>query len=185
MNTRIKTWYSRIDTLTTQYQAVCEGLNTQQLNTKPDSQSWSIGQVLDHCIKINESYYPIASALKEGRYSLPFIARFKWITNLFGKFILDSVSPTKIKKINTFPIWEPSNTDLPADIAHRFARHHQEFQSFLQKNEALLNEEIIISSPANRIIVYSFAQAIEIILAHEERHLIQAKNIRTRIVESR
>ena len=40
--------------------------------------------------------------------------------------------------------------------------------------ESFLHSGVIISSPANKNIVYKLEQAFEIIVTHEERHLNQA-----------
>jgi hypothetical protein len=42
----------------------------------------------------------------------------------------------------------------------------------------LVQAETVISSPANRFIVYKIGRAFDIIVAHEERHLNQAKEVK-------
>ncbi|MBI5914753.1 MAG: DinB family protein [Bacteroidetes bacterium] len=41
-------------------------LTVEELNSKPNATTWSVGQVIDHIIKVNESYYPIVEQLWAG-----------------------------------------------------------------------------------------------------------------------
>ena len=65
-------WIEKIDKLTNQFLQEFSSLNEEELNWKPDPESWSVAQHLDHLIVINQTYFPIIAALKAGQYSLPF-----------------------------------------------------------------------------------------------------------------
>lgn len=148
-----------------------------QLNFKPNSESWSIAQVLDHLIKINESYYPILDALHQGTYTLPWHASVNFVVNYLGNFILQSVSPKREKKIKTFPIWEPDYSNHSHKILDQFLQHQQELIQRIQNSKNLIDKGAVICSPANRVIVYKLDKAFEIIATHEERHLLQMDKI--------
>ncbi len=55
-------------------------------------------------------------------------------------------------------------------------------QSLLKENiqscSDLLDQGVVISSPANRIIVYKLDRAFDIIATHERRHLEQARELK-------
>ncbi|WP_235297982.1 DinB family protein [Portibacter marinus] len=145
------------------------------MNWKPDSKAWSIAQILDHIMTINESFFPILAKVKEGNYKVPWFGRIGFITNLMGNVVLKSVLPDTQKKITTFPIWEPSTSNLPGNILEKFAKHQEELKVMIEGAENLLEKDQVICSPANYKIVYKLEKAFEIIVAHEQRHLLQAK----------
>lgn len=105
-------WKAHIDQNTNLVQELFSKIPEQQLNFQPNNQTWSIAQNLEHLIVINESYYPILNELHNDEYSAPFQAKFKFLVNFFGSFVLKSVEPSRRKKMKTFPIWEPMNRRL-------------------------------------------------------------------------
>ncbi|EMR01598.1 DinB family protein [Cesiribacter andamanensis] len=176
-------WTRQLDELTSKFKEQFGALSQQQLNWKPDAQRWSIAQNLDHLMVINSSYFPILESLRQGTYKAPFSARIGFIVRLLGKTLLAAVQPGAGKKTKTFPIWEPSASELPADILERFARHQQELKQQISSSEAPLQQGAVISSPANRFIVYKLETAFDILIAHERRHLQQALQVRNELPE--
>jgi len=174
---KTKTWLAEIDRTTGDFQKAFGALSAEDLNRKPNARTWSIAQCIDHIMVINGTYFPVIRQLREGTYRVPWHGRFPFLTRYFGNFVLKSVLPDRKKKIKTFPIWEPSQSDLPADILVRFARHQAELKDLIQTSEDLVARGAVIASPASRMIVYPLETAFEIILTHERRHLNQALEI--------
>jgi hypothetical protein len=168
---------TEIDSITTLFSNTFGGLNYEQLNRKPYKDTWSIGQVIEHIIVTNKTYFPVVKALKEGTYKTPFIGKIGFIVNFLGKFILQSLSPDRKKKIKTFPIWEPGISDVPANIIELFGKHQIELKQLIESCSTLNIQETVISSPANRNIVYTLESSFDIIIAHEKRHFEQAKEV--------
>lgn len=59
----ISAWKSEIKNITIDYKDAFGKLSAEELNWKPDFNTWSIAQNIDHVIKINESYFPILRQL--------------------------------------------------------------------------------------------------------------------------
>ena len=91
-------WINKIDETTASFKKEFGNLSGEELNRKPNVDVWSIGQNLDHLIVINETYYPVMKAIREGKYKLPFIAKMGFMVNLSGKMILGAVKPDRGKK---------------------------------------------------------------------------------------
>jgi hypothetical protein len=170
-------WTNRIDKTTGAFKASFGGLSSGQLNWKPNAQTWSIAQNIDHLIVINETYYPVIGELKKGTYKKPFMGNLGFMVNFLGKTILDAVNPDRKKKMKTLPIWEPSKSEIGADILSRFEKHQEELKNMIEGCKELLDQGIVISSPANKNIVYKLQAAFDIIVTHEQRHLEQAKEV--------
>jgi len=173
----MENWISTIDAVTSGFKEKFGNLTAEQLNWKPNEQTWSIAQNIDHLIVINETYYPVIKSIRKGTYKLPFMGKMGFMVNSLGKMILNSVQPDRKRKIKTFPIWEPSKSNISPDILNRFEKHQEELKSMIAGSKDLLEKGTVISSPANKNIVYKLEMAFNIIVTHEQRHLEQAKEI--------
>jgi hypothetical protein len=173
----MKNWSSEIDDITSEFEKHFRILDAQKLNWKPNPTTWSIAQNMEHLIIINETYFPLLSQLRDGKYKKPFMGRFGLMVNFLGSTILKSVNPDRIKKMKTFPIWEPTSSPLSSDIMQRFISHQSKLKAEIAASKDLVHSDAIISSPANSKIVYKLETAFDIIVTHERRHLAQAKEI--------
>lgn len=153
------------------------------MNIKPNPASWSVAQVLDHVIRTNASYFPVIEALHAGRYKAHWLSKVPGMPGFFGKALLKAMNDGRAKRHKTFPVWEPSVSAIPDDVLDRFLAHQQELGKVMQAAQPLLEAKVVISSPAKRFVVYSLADAFEIILAHEERHLLQVQEILDLVIQ--
>lgn len=177
MEQQIVQWLNRIDAVSQEIETMCADLDFETINWKHAPASWSIAQVLDHLITINQSYFPMLDQIILGEYKVPLHGRLPFLRRFFGRFVLKGVQPDRRKKMKTFPIWEPAQSDLPADMVHRFLNHQAKLKSRIEDALPLLEMNVTIHSPASRMIVYTLADAFEIIVTHEERHLEQVKEV--------
>jgi hypothetical protein len=152
-------------------------LTSEQLNWKPNSNTWSIAQNIEHLIVVNETYYPVFASLKMGTYKTPFIAKIGFMVSFLGKTVLNAVQPDRKKKMKTFPIWEPTTSNVISDIINKFQNHQNELIQKIEDSKGIIGKGIVISSPANKNIVYKLETAFDIIISHEQRHLEQAKEV--------
>ncbi len=170
-------WIDQIDDLTINFNDTFGQLSSEQLSWKPDSDSWNIAQVIDHIIVVSRSYEPTFKALGQGTYKPPFIGKIGFLVKLMGKTILEGSGPDRRKKISTFPVWQPSQTEIQDDLMARFDKTQLELQQWIRNSADLIGRGTVISSPANRNIVYKLETALDIILAHQGRHFEQAKEV--------
>jgi hypothetical protein len=173
--------FSHIDTITKIIESEFGELTNVQLNQKMNPQVWSIAQIIEHLIIINSTYFPIVDALNHGTYTIPLIGKISFIPTLLGKLLLKSMKGNRSQKTKTFPIWEPSQSEIDGNIILRFKKHQEELKSMIKQCEHHIKSHAIISSPANRYIVYPLSMAIDIIIAHEFRHIEQAKEVAKQI----
>ena len=171
----MKNWSKQIEENTQNFVDTFGGLSMEQLNWKPNANTWSIAQNIEHLIVINKTYFPIIESIRNGKYKKPFIAKFGFIVAFFGKTILQAVQPDRKKKMKTFSIWEPSKSAIPKGILDRFKAHQSELQQIIENSRDLIEKGTIISSPANKNLVYKLETAFDIIVTHEQRHFQQSK----------
>jgi len=171
-------WEKIIDQITNETVNSFGRLTGLAINWKPNQDSWSIAQNIEHLIITNESYFGEIEKLNNKRYSnIPYYSKFNFIPSILGKTILQSVQSRSSKKTKTFPIWEPNLNPIPVKIIEHFSEHQLELKKEIRNSKELLKKNTVICSPANRYIVYNLETAFDIIIAHEQRHVKQSKKV--------
>lgn len=173
----IEKWTRQLDEITEDFREEFGDLTVEQLNWKPNPDTWSVAQNIDHLIVINTSYFPVIEAIRSQTYQVPWTGKFDIMTRFFGNLVLKSVQPDRRRKIKTFPIWEPTDSHIGGDILDRFEQHQTLVRNLILNCQDLLEQGTVISSPANKNIVYKLETAFDIILLHERRHFEQAKEL--------
>ncbi|MGI8893977.1 MAG: DinB family protein [Bacteroidia bacterium] len=168
-------WKQEINTITEEFKKSFSNLTQEQLNWKPAPDVWSIGQIIDHLLKTNESFFPAIQNLNSVNRSIPFTGRIGFIVNFFGNLIYKGVEPTRSKKTRTFPVWEPTTSSIPSNILKQYEENQQMLMKLIDKNQNNFNK--ILTSPANKNVVYKFGKAIDIFIAHQKRHYNQAMEV--------
>lgn len=170
-------WTERIDKTTHDFIESFGELDNEQLNWKPDPETWSIAQNIDHLIVVNESYFQIFDEIKRGTYKTPFTSKINFLVSFFGNTILKAVQPDRKKKMKTFSVWNPANSEIKKGILDRFKQNQDELKDLILNSKDLVENGAVISSPANKYLVYKVETAFEIIVTHEQRHYEQAKEV--------
>ena len=175
---RTAVWIDEIEELTGLYRARFGNLDADELNWKPAPDAWSVGQVLDHLIRTNESYFPLLEGARADDYRPPLHGRLGFVARFLGRLILKAVRPEATRKVRTMPAWEPTESDVSSDVVERFVRHQGELADVVRGAADLVERGVVIPSPASRLLVYDVGSAFDILVAHERRHLGQATEVR-------
>lgn len=144
---------------------------------KKSLSGWSACQILEHVTIVNRSYIPLFKKLVEGTYSIPFLRRSPFIAKWLGKEILKATKPSSVKKIKTFKSWEPNGEISKSHVLIEFEENQSEMVEWFTRLQELWRTNPIVASPVNRNITYGLRHALEIIAVHQERHLLQLKNL--------
>ncbi|MBK8701281.1 MAG: DinB family protein [Saprospiraceae bacterium] len=172
-------WITDLKELKSTFRKEFGHLSIEEMNTKPSPGAWSIAQVIDHIIEVNESYFPTFELVRKGKYVHSILGNFAFIRRFFGRMILKSVLPESKKKYKTLPLWQPSQTDLHENMVARFEKHQAALMAELEATETFIRRNVTIASPANDMIVYDIQTALDIIVNHEKRHLLQALHVKS------
>lgn len=173
----MQSYIDSLNSATKKFVEAFSSLTPQELNWKPDAQTWSVGQIIDHVITTNETYFPVFEALAAGTYETSFAAKIPFVPGFIGKMLVNSVRPETLRKMKTVTVFEPTKSEVPADILQRFQEQQQRVIALFRDHPELFSETIIISSPANRNLVYSTQAVADLITNHEHRHFLQAQRV--------
>lgn len=173
---KIVQWTQKLDQASKAFVKEFGRLTPEELNWKPNANQWSVGQCIDHIIVTNETYFPIIRSILTGNYQPTIVQRLPFLPNFFGKLLLKSIG-TSSKKVKTFSVFEPKSSKISSNIVKDFLKHQDHLKTLIENTQHLDHERLVISSPVNKFIVYSLESAFNILVAHEFRHLAQAKEV--------
>jgi DinB superfamily len=154
-------------------------LTTEQLNWKPSESEWSVAQCLEHLVVSNAGYFPIAERIARGEHRPSLKERLPLLPRLFGSLVLRAVLPQTKQKLKARPNFQPSRSEIRPDILTKFQAQQQELIDHMNRTKDV-DLKTIITSPVNSIVTYSLLDAYKIVVAHEQRHLNQAKRVTER-----
>jgi len=174
---------SRIDEVSKAFRETFGEFTIDQINFKPNDAKWSIGQNIDHLIRITESYFPIFDEVISRSHQVRWFGKFRFIQRSFGNMILQSVQPNHKRKMSTLTIWKPSISDMPETILDDFEESQSKLKVYLEKMSSHFERRTPIHSPGNDNIIYDLQTAFDIIVNHQWRHLNQAKEIANHLDE--
>jgi len=167
-------WTLHIDKVTADFLREFSSLTPDDLAWKPNSDGWSIAQLIYHLIMVNNTYFPVVNSLRSNQYKEPLLAKIRFIVDQSTKFIMDTVHSDPIHEMKTFAKWRPTHETDYENILVKLVQHQDNLKQLVTDSSELLEKQVIISSPGNRLILYKLSTAFDIIVAQEKRHFDEA-----------
>lgn len=177
MNEGLSAFIEEARAITQEAQEAFGHLNTEQLNWKPAPEEWSVAQCFDHLIVTNTGYLPLIKKIADGQYKPSFRERMPLLPRAFGSIVLNAVQPEAQRKFKAVPKFQPSSSAIQGDILARFTTHQEDLVKHMRMTEEVDLRRIIITSPVMSLMTYSLWDTYKILVAHERRHMAQAKRV--------
>jgi hypothetical protein len=156
-----------------------QDLEHHQLNWKPNADSWSVGQCLDHLVQSAKAYEPLFKEIINNNQSPNFWRSVPLLPSFFGKTILKAVGPIRDKKSKTFSVFEPTQSNISTNILHELEEQLVLFSSLTTQLSGTPLKKTIVTSPVAKFVNYSLLDALNIVTVHNYRHFNQAKEVMT------
>jgi hypothetical protein len=162
--------------LTSAAERVVQGLSAEQLTWRPAPNAWSIAECLDHLAVAGAAFRskiePAVRAVKkrttgEVAYRPGFLARA----------MLKGNGPVVTKKMRSPKVFRPSET-ADATSVTSFRAEQRELLDLIERARGIDLTRVHISSPMTRLFRFNVAEALHIIVVHEQRHIAQAERVR-------
>ncbi len=155
------------------------GLSPEQFNWRPAPGKWSVGDCLDHLNSVIALYLPmftdtLAQARVAGKLgSGPF--RYGW---LLGKFVRSMEPPPrlKVKTVASMDVPESSRHDVAA-VMERFVDLRRRFDQVIASAEGVDLRRARLTSVISRFIKMPLGQWFQFMVAHDRRHIWQAREV--------
>lgn len=174
---------TEIDANISHAESLAAGLSHRQFNWRPDAASWSIGQCLSHLNVVDgQDLAPVRAAINDGKSRQltgdgPFTYGF-----LSRKFVASMEPPAK-RKFKAPKNYTPDEESDPGATLAAFRRISQDLRSLAQSAAGLNLSRVKTSMPALPPLLRPFVKMplgarLELITAHDRRHLWQAETVR-------
>jgi hypothetical protein len=176
----------QLEALARDTEALVDGLSPEQGTQAPAPGAWSVSECLDHLATGNRVYLrameePARRAREGGRWRRR-PAKPGWAGRLFvamleppPKWWSRMKAPRKIRPRIAPPL---------ADTFAAFMASQRDMLAFLRENADLDLASIGFPNPFIPGIRFSLATGLHVTVAHEKRHLLQARRARTRVLST-
>ena len=152
-------------------------LDARQLNWRPDATNWSVAQCFDHLLSTNRQMLQAMDAALDASRARTIWQRLPGLPRLFGALLVKSQAPGGNRKFSAPRQAVPSASAIDAAILDRFLAHQHEAVARLRALPAVETPGAIMVSPFSSVITYSVLDGWRLIVAHERRHLGQARRV--------
>jgi hypothetical protein len=156
-------------------------LSIEQLNWKPSSESWGIGECLDHLIISDCAYFPAFKQVAAGEYEMNNWQKWSPFSVLFGRMLAFQLQENVKRKIKAPKIFAPSISRIDAGVLERFQKHLDTLLEYIAACDKVNLDKTHITSPVSKFVTYSLRNAITILIPHLHRHInqgIRVKNLK-------
>ncbi|UOQ78310.1 DinB family protein [Hymenobacter sp. 5516J-16] len=153
-------------------------LTDDQLNRGPGPGKWSVGQCLEHLNIVGGLYLPVMSrkikAAKE-RGSKP--AELV-VHGFFGQKMTEAMRvPATEKTMKTPQQYAPSGSRLPRTVLEVFSRQLDELDSLIEQTRDINANAVRIPNPIIPLLLPRLTDALELLVEHMKRHILQAERV--------
>lgn len=160
--------------------ALVAPLSDAQFAWRPAPDSWSVGQCLDHLNSTAREYLPlldegIADAIRRGLY-----AAGPYTYNHIGRLMVWLVDPRTRIRGKTRRLFQPPAGRSRHDVMAAFRAYQVQYVDRLRQANGLDLGRARVLSPLARWIRMPLGSAFAMMLAHERRHLEQARRLTSR-----
>lgn len=171
----------QIDAIKRDGEAVASGLNDVQFNWHPGKGRWSIADCLQHLnVGVTKAMPAFDRAIASGRAKgqlAPGPFRYGW----FSRLVAGSMEPPPKFRMKT-----PAMLRVPltatyraADLLPEFLRVRDQLAARVRQADGLDLARVRTISHVNRLLRLPLGAYFQFIIAHDRRHLWQARQVRT------
>lgn len=149
-------------------------LTVEQINWKPNAQSWSIAQCLHHLIITDSNYFNLLDSIVKGDYEMSFLEKYSPLSGFWGRLFVRMIQEKPGRKIPAPAITKPGQSGYTLDILAAYQENLRLFRQYIADCDRVDIEKLMITSPFAGIITFPLKNALQLLMQHEHRHIGQA-----------
>lgn len=152
-------------------------LSDEQFTWQPSPVAWSVAQCVEHLNTTARLYLPqldeaIAGAIRKGTYG-----EGPFSYNVFGRLITAAMEPPARFRMTTPRQFQPPAVRGRPEVMAAFRAYQVQFVDRLRQANGLDLARAKVRSPIYSWLRFSLGSGFELMLAHERRHLWQARKV--------
>ena len=168
----------RIEAIKRDVLTLMDGLTDEQLNWRPDTARWSIGQCLSHILLSGGPYLARLDMLLEEARNRERTGLPPFRQGVISRWFIRSMEPPPRFKAKTFRSMEPAEKFSREPLLRDFIAFHDELATRVRAMRGVDPHRARMNSPFFRPLRFTLGQAIALLVTHARRHLWQARQVR-------
>ncbi len=169
----------QLDAITTEADRVLAGLSEAQVNWRPAPDRWSVGECLSHLNVSIRAVLPALDRAIETARAQGLVGAGGGRTGWFANWMVRSQEPPVKRRVRTFPMFQPvAARHDAAQLLAEFRAFRGDLRERLARAEGIDWGRAKVVSPASRFFRLPFGAYVAFLLAHDRRHLWQARDVR-------
>ena len=175
---------SQFNSAREEFRNLVEGLNDEQFNWRPAENAWSMAECIDHLVMIGTIMgRNIDEALEKAearglRSDGPF--KYGAIGNWFVRAVSGSDEGRR-RKFKAPATYTPTSNHTISRLDAAFNEVQDRFVERVERSNGVDLARVKMPSPISRFIRLSLGQWLALLAGHQERHLLQAKDVRDKL----
>lgn len=159
--------------------SLVRGLTKEQFNWQPDSSRWSIAQCLQHLVTYADDLMAVQrNAIEQARIR-DWRSDGPYRHGRLFRMMLGEVEPPVTRKYKTAKAYWPKGDYDAAQLLAEFLLRQDRFSDVIRRAHGLDLGRIRFGVPGIPVVRSSLGQSFTYALAHERRHLWQARQVRS------
>ena len=173
-----KTYVQGYEALKEEAIVLVDGLDENAFNWRHDPESWSVGECLDHLNTLGTLMLPRwDEALKKGKAN-DLVGHPPFDYGFLGRWWINTMQPSSRRRFKTPKVFQPSSSGLRCDdVLATFLDLQDQFIKRVETSRGLDLRRVKAPSAAFSLLRLPLGAWFESTIAHEERHLAQARRV--------
>jgi hypothetical protein len=158
--------------------SVVEGLSDEKLARRPAPERWSIAECIAHLTLSNAPFPAIFATAWENARANGLVGDGPFKPDLIGRLLKWTLEPPPRIRIKARAPFQPVHLESPGRVLADFLDVQQQIIGSVRTAKGLRVDRVKVVSPVDARLKYNAFAALQIIGAHERRHLWQAERVR-------
>ncbi|HEV8381426.1 MAG TPA: DinB family protein [Gemmatimonadales bacterium] len=180
MTPELQAMLDQLDAIKRDGAAVASGLSAAAFNWHPGKGRWSIADCLQHLnVGVSKTLPAFDEAIARGRAKAQYASgpfKYGW----FSRMVAGSMEPPPKFRMKTVAMLKVPSTATyrAAELLPEFARVRDQLAARVRQADGLDLARVRTISPVNRLLRLPLGAYFQFIIAHDRRHLWQARQVR-------
>lgn len=149
-----------------------DSLKLEQLQSRPRPNSWNALECVEHLNRYGDFYIPeLKLRISNSKYA----AKKYFKSGILGNYFAKSMLPSA-KKIQTFKSMNPIGSNLDKEVISKCIMQQKEILSILNEARKVDLTKTKTAISISKIIKLRLGDTLRIVIYHNDRHFLQAKN---------
>ena len=148
-----------------------------KLNYCPEDGQWSVVQVLEHLNAYNRHYLPL---IERSMIHITKDVSAWFVSGFLGNYFVNAIKPTNVfeikKKMRTGKAFNPDKGVNVDTSFKEFFQHQHKLLNLLEVSRRRNLNSVYVPTAFSKLIHFKLGDMFRFLIAHEQRHMIQARN---------